>query len=63
MSLSIVNTSGRTLYHGNHRVGSNTASLSIPLSFLPSGYYIASAVFHENNRRISSSNFHFVLTE
>ena len=63
VSLSIVNTSGRTLYHGNHRVGSNTASLSIPLSFLPSGYYIASAVFHENNRRISSSNFHFVLTE
>ena len=62
VSVTIVNASGRIQYNRNHRICSNKVSISIPLSFLHSGYYISSAIFYEGNKQINCDNIHFVLT-
>jgi acetylxylan esterase len=63
VSVTIVNASGRIQYNGNHRICSNKASISVPLSFLRSGYYIVSAVFFEGNKQVSGDNLRFVMTK
>jgi poly(hydroxyalkanoate) depolymerase family esterase len=63
VSVTIVNTAGQIKYTGNHKIRSNSASFSIPLSFLHSGYFILSAVFHEGNKQVNCDNIHFVVTK
>ena len=63
VSVKILNTAGQIQYFRNHKVRSNTGSVSIPLPFLPSGYFISSVVFYEGTKRINSNNVHFVLTK
>ncbi len=63
VSVTIVNASGRIQYKVNHKIRSNKVSLSIPVSFLHSGYYVLSAVFHEGNKQISGDNIRFFLTK
>ena len=62
VSIKIVNAAGRIQYNRNYTMNSDRASISIPLMFWQSGYYIASAVFSEGNKRTGSSVFRFVVT-
>jgi acetylxylan esterase len=61
VSVIIMNASGQIQYTGNHRIGLKTVSLSIPLSFLRSGYYISSAVVYKKNKPINSYHLPFIL--
>jgi poly(hydroxyalkanoate) depolymerase family esterase len=63
VSVTIANTLGRIQFSGKYKIGSNKASLSIPLSTLHSGYYISSAVFYEKDKKIDSYNLHFALNK
>jgi poly(hydroxyalkanoate) depolymerase family esterase len=60
-SIIITNISGRILYRGKHLVRSPAISTSVPVSFLHSGYYFASAVIHKRNKPVGCFKLSFVL--
>lgn len=59
VAVTIVNISGQIQYSRNLRVGTAN-SLSIPVSSLPAGYYIASVRFNGKYRRTTASDYRFV---
>lgn len=63
ISVKIINTLGQIQRSGNYKVNSGKSILSIPLSSLPSGYYITSVVFNGKDSQVNSGNYRFVLTK
>lgn len=63
VSVKILNASGQIQYGGDLKIRPNATSISIPLSSLKPGYYLASAEFSGIDHRTGPSNFKFVLTE
>jgi len=60
-AIKIVTISGKVVYNGSFNVSSANASLSVPVSSLHAGCYVAMVEFHEGNKQVMSSKFHFVL--
>lgn len=63
ISVKIVNTLGQIQCSGNYKINASVSFLSIPLSSLPSGYYIVSVVFNSNKGQSKCSNYRFVMTK
>lgn len=62
ITVSIVNTSGQMLYIGKHTLTANN-SLSIPVTSLRAGFYVANLKYSSGNKQINNSSFQFVLTK
>lgn len=61
--VKIMNTTGQVQYNGKHKLISTDGSLSIPLSFLKTGYYISSVACIKNGKSVNSFNLRFVLVK